>query len=283
MMALIGGVTFGVLGAFNDATATAQHRQVSMALMSEVRHEVDLLGRLVSSYVNTANPRFLIYYYDILAIREGTKPRPAALSATYWEQMIAGTKAYVAPIDGLPLSLVERASQLGFDTAEQALVQQIFRISESMKQTEQIAFAATQGMYDPELREFVSETEPQREFANALLHQAPYLQLRANLAFAVEELSLQVDQRTARNLALASASLQNLIIWLLVLLFGTVGVLLLSYRYLQKHVLDPLTALHQIHGLGRQGVQRAGGQCAWGQGSAIAGDDHRQHGRRHRG
>ena len=93
MLLLIGAVTLGSLSAFNQVIAVAKHRQQSMMLMNEVRQEVDLLGRLVSSYVNTANPRFLIYYYDILAVREGTKPRPEHLPATYWEQVIAGAVA----------------------------------------------------------------------------------------------------------------------------------------------------------------------------------------------
>ncbi|HXE40675.1 MAG TPA: response regulator, partial [Azonexus sp.] len=245
MLTLIGGVTFGALAAFNEATAAAQHRQNSMALMVGIQQEVGLLGRLVSSYVITSNPRFLIYYYDILAIREGVKPRPDNLSASYWEQVIAGTQHYAAPTTGEVLPLVERTKQLGFDLGEQAVVRRIYQITEQMKQTEQVAFAATQGLYDPVAGEFVSEAEPQRKFAGALLHQAAYLKLRADLALAVEELSSLVDQRTANNLGRASRRLQDWIFSALVLLLGTGVVLLFSYRYLQKHLLDPLTSLHR--------------------------------------
>ena len=244
MLVLIGGVTFGALGAFNEASSAARHRQNSMALMSEVHHEVGLLGRLVSSYVSTANPRFLIYYYDILAIREGSKPRPEELPATYWEQVIAGTKAYEPTTHGEVLPLVERTGRLGFDAREQTVVRRIYQVTERMKQIEQIAFAATQGLYDPDSGEFVSEAEPQRQFAADLLHQAPYLKLSADLALAVEELSSFVDQRTTQNYDRASQRLQDWIFSALVLLFGACGVLLVSYRYLQKHLLDPLTALH---------------------------------------
>ena len=244
MLILIGGVTFGALSAFNEASAAARHRQSSMALMSEVHHEVGLLGRLVSSYVSTANPRFLIYYYDILAIREGSKPLPEGLPATYWEQVIAGTKVYEPTTDGEVMPLVERTGRLGFDAREQSVVRRIYQITERMKQVEQIAFAATQGLYDPASGEFVSETEPQRQFAADLLHQAPYLKLRADLALAVEELSSFVDLRTTQNYDHASQRLQDWIFSALALLVGACGVLLLSYRYLQKHLLDPLTALH---------------------------------------
>jgi signal transduction histidine kinase/DNA-binding response OmpR family regulator/HPt (histidine-containing phosphotransfer) domain-containing protein len=245
MLSLIGGVTFGALSAFNEATAAAQHRQHSMALMVGVHQEVGLLGRLVSSYVMTGNPRFLIYYYDILAIREGSKPRPDALPASYWEQVIAGTRSYVAATSGETMPLVEQTRQLGFDAGEQAVVRRIYQITEQMKQTEQIAFAATQGLYDPAAGEFVSEAEPQRKFASTLLHEPPYLKLRADLALAVEELSSLVDERTANNLGRASRRLQDWIFSGLLLLLGTGLVLLFSYRYLQKHLLAPLLSLHR--------------------------------------
>lgn len=62
MLVMISVTTLGALSAYNDAHDAARHRQESMELMVEVHREVDLLSRLVSSYVTTANPRYLIYY-----------------------------------------------------------------------------------------------------------------------------------------------------------------------------------------------------------------------------
>jgi len=245
VLALIGGVTVGALTAYNDAYEAARHRQESMVLMNAVRHEVDLLSRLVSSYVSTANPRFLIYYYDILSIREGVKPAPDAVSDTYWEQVIGGAIAYVPPPTRPGVALTERTSQLGFDPAEQAALRRVFRISDQMKQVEQIAFAATQGLYDSGRQEFVSEAAPQPAFANASLHNAHYLKLRSDLAMAVEELTDLVDQRTTKNLTRAGELLHRWIIAALLLLLGAGIVLLLSYSYLKKHLLAPLTALQK--------------------------------------
>ena len=245
VLVLIAGATLGALSAYTDANAAARHRQDSMALTGSVRHEVDLLGRLVSSYVSTANPRYLIYYYDILAIREGTKRAPDSVPETFWEQVIGGTIAYVTPPPGAGVALAERTSLLGFDAAEVAILRRIFQISDLMKQVEQIAFAATQGLYDPVKREFVSEAEPQREFASALLHEARYLKLRAELAIAVDDLTRQVDQRTTQNLAQAGEHLLRWIVAALLLLLGAGVVLFLSYGYLKKHLLAPLTALHR--------------------------------------
>jgi signal transduction histidine kinase/CheY-like chemotaxis protein len=245
MLLTIGGATFGALSAFNEANAAARHRQDSLALINEVRHEVDLLGRLVSSYVGTANPRYLIYYYDILAIREGTKPAPHGLPATYWEQVIGGGRPHVPLADGKGAALYDRTSQLGFDASEQAVLKRLYQLTERMKEIEQVAFAATQGLYDPVRREFVSEASPQHEYANALLHEPRYLKLRADLAVTVDELASQVDQRTKMDLIAAGESLQTWIVASMLLLLGAGLVLLFSYHYLKRHLLAPLTALHR--------------------------------------
>lgn len=244
-LVLIGGVTVGALSAYNEAYNAARHRQESLVLMNGIRQEVDLLSRLVSSYVTTANPRFLIYYYDILAIREGSKASPDNASATYWEQVIGGLRTYAPSPSGPGVALIERSSRLGFDAEEQALLRRVFLITEQMKEVEQIAFAATQGLYDPVKREVVSEAEPQREFANNLLHEGHYLKLRAELAMSVEDLAKQVDRRTIKDLVQAGEMLRGWIIAALLLLLGAGAVLVISYNYLKKHLLAPLTALHQ--------------------------------------
>ncbi|PKO34197.1 MAG: hybrid sensor histidine kinase/response regulator [Betaproteobacteria bacterium HGW-Betaproteobacteria-7] len=244
MLLLIAAVTLAALSAFNTAADAGRHRQDSLALIHAVQLEVGLLGRLVNSYVSTADPRFLIYYYDVLAIREGTKPRPRDLPASFWEQVIAGRREYVVPTDGEREPLALLAGRLGFDAGEQAVVGRIQLITERMKETEQIAFAATQGLYDRETSEFVSEAEPQPEFASQLLHQSLYLGLRADLALAVEELASLVDQRTANELEQASERLRAWIFGELLALLLSGAVLLASYRYLERHLLDPLTALH---------------------------------------
>ena len=245
MLGMITVATFIALSAYEDAHEAATRRQESLEFMVEIRREVDLLSRLVSSYVATANPRFLIYYYDVLAIREGSKPALQGATATYWEEVVGGTRPYIPPPRGSGIPLPERANRVGFDAAEQALLLRIFRISDGMKEVEQIAFAATQGLYDPVRGEMVSEAEPQREFASQLLHEARYLKLRANLAIAVAELSTQVDQRTRNALLRASDKLQKSIMIALGFLMGAFAVLLFGYYYLKRHLLAPLTAMHR--------------------------------------
>lgn len=160
LLLLIGGITWAALNAFNRTIELERHRQSSLALMGEIHHEVELLGRLVSSFVSTADPRFLHYYYDILAIREGVKARPDSLPAAYWDEVIAGTKPYSLPPGSSAITLPELTQKQAFDPKEQAIVSRILLLTEGMKQIEQVAFAATQGLYDPAKNEFVSEAPP---------------------------------------------------------------------------------------------------------------------------
>ena len=143
LLLVIAAITWAALSAFNHATEQEQHRQKSLTLMSEVRHEVDLLGRLVNSYVSTANPRFLHYYYDILGIREGSKFRPDKLPPAFWDEIIAGSKPYQLPAGSQALTLMMQTQGLKFDAQEQAIVSRILALTEQMKRIEQIAFAAT--------------------------------------------------------------------------------------------------------------------------------------------
>ncbi len=53
------------------------HRQEAMLLVHELRLQTNQLTQLVRTYTTTGEPRYLLYYYDILAIRQGEKPAPA--------------------------------------------------------------------------------------------------------------------------------------------------------------------------------------------------------------
>ena len=125
MLLAIGGVTLGALGAFNAVTQAEQHRRDSMRFVEELREEVDLLGRLVSSYVSTADPRFLLYYYDILAVREGSKRAVEKWPASYWEQVVAGTRRYQPALAEPGQTLAERGSWLGLESREQHVLRRV--------------------------------------------------------------------------------------------------------------------------------------------------------------
>ena len=230
--------------AYNRMMAAQEHRQQSIQVSNELQQETEQLTRLVRAYTITGEPRYLFYYYDILSVRQGEKPAPAMLNpATYWDDVIAGRIQYVPPTQGERHVLTDRMRALGFNAQELRTLRQIFAATEAMKQTEQIAFAATQGLYDPDLQDFVSEGTPRLDFASKLVYSQNYSLLKSNLAHAVDRLKEQVSSRTQNEVEQATARLQQLIAILLVSMVVTIGLVVLALITVRRQVLHPIERL----------------------------------------
>ena len=196
--------------AFRANLAAEQRRADSTEVVDDLRHETELLGRLVRAYTATADARYLMVYYDILAIRAGEKPRaPGSDPALYWEHVVAGTQPHRLPPGGQIESLATRVQRMDFTPVEMQALQQVLDATDALKRTEQIAFAATQGMYDVQRSEFTSDVPPQREFARAQVHSKEYELLSARLVDAVAHLGRLTDQRTAAEVRETAARLES--------------------------------------------------------------------------
>ncbi|MEK7737227.1 MAG: hybrid sensor histidine kinase/response regulator, partial [Pseudomonadota bacterium] len=196
--------------AHNRVVDTQEHRQKTMALTYALRQETENLTRLLRAYTGTGETRYLFYYYDILAIRKGEKPAPSGYdSPTYWDQVVAGRIRHLIPAEGVEHSLAERMKLLGFSAEELLGLAKILAATEAMTKIEQVAFAATQGLYDPVKKDFVSDGPPHLDFANKLVHGDEYNALRADLSAAVESLVSLADRRTGEEVMQAAHSLQR--------------------------------------------------------------------------
>ncbi|NEX21939.1 response regulator [Thiorhodococcus mannitoliphagus] len=262
MLALNGVFTLLVAQSHRLLSQAQEHRQHALTLVLGLREESQMLGRLVALYANTADSRFLLYYYDILGIREGEKPTlPQENPMIYWGKVIAGEVEHQLPTDGTRQSLQDRMRSLGFNTAELAALNAVLAANESLKQLEQVAFAATQGLYDPLTERFVSDGEPDRGFALQLINSQTYNQAWLRLSESIETLLDLVDARTGAELTHARARLQDWI-WassigfLLMIVFVGFGI-----RIIATHVLQPV-----------KGLRTAAGQLAEGRYDARAGD-----------
>ena len=198
--------------AFDTARQASDRRDHALALVHDVREETERLARLVRAYVTTADARYLLYYYDVLAIRQGVKPPPIAEDiGLYWEHVISGRRAHSLPSGQSGVSLAERMRRMDFDAAEQDALQGIVSATEVLGLTEQVAFAATQGLYDAEHEAFVSDGTPDLPFARSLVFGKPYERQGAALADAVALLGRLTDARTAGEVLNASDRLRRFI------------------------------------------------------------------------
>lgn len=102
--------------ATDEVDAARQQQYVSYLLADELRQSSDDLTRLGRTYVVTGDESYKQQYMDILAIRDGKKPRPTDYHRIYWDFVAAGV-AKPRP-DDQSISLAELMKQAGFTEEE---------------------------------------------------------------------------------------------------------------------------------------------------------------------
>ncbi|GLT21999.1 hypothetical protein GCM10007933_14550 [Zoogloea oryzae] len=241
ILGINGSISLLALAAFDKVQAVQQNRADALRQVDDLRREMEMLSRLVRSYVVTGETSYLKYYYAILAIREGERPLVVDDDpSTYWDRVIAGTTPFVQRPPGTGVSLRARMISLGFDGTELEALQQVLSEAEALKVHEQVAFAATQGLYDPKADSFVSEGVPHPELAVKFVHNREYDILRARMAQAVAELKGRVDRRTGAAVSDARARLRD---WIVTAIIGMVVTALLVVRgffTVRRRVLQPI-------------------------------------------
>ena len=255
IVSINGSISFLVLSAFNRVQAVQENRFAALSQVDDLRRETDTLTRLVRSYAVTGEIRYHAYYYAILAIRDGSQPAVVdSEPATYWDRVIAGLTVFVPRSDGLRMSLRARMIALGFDGDDLAAFDGVLAEAEALKAIEQVAFAATQGLYDPLTGNSVTAGVPRPELAVRLVHGRDYDIRRARQAGAVAELKRRVDERTRADVDEARARLRD---WIVAAIVGMAAIALLvlqGFRTVRRKVLEPL------EGMGAAAVRLGRGQ-----------------------
>jgi len=255
-----------IRSAYLSAEQAAQRRSDTLRLVSELQNEAVMLRRLVSAYTSSGASRYLLYYYDMLAIREGRKaPPPGADPVLYWNEVIAGLRVHALPEGAPKVSLQARMNALDLKGEERDAVAAVLQATEQLKKTEQVAFAATQGLYDPKRRAYISDGQPDLAFATQLVHSVAYEAQSAQLARALSKLSRITDARTAAERSQASALLDRYIVITIGLDLVLLPGLLLALYIVRTRVLSPIDRLgHVARRLARGDyASRAGGRHKW--------------------
>ena len=230
--------------AYNGVVSVQKHRQDAMSLANELRQETEQLTLFVRAYTSTAQTHYLTYYYDILAIRQGEKPLPENyVTGAYWDTAVAGEITHTFQKNGVAYPLSERMESLGFSDKELLAFDKVSEATEAMKQIEQIAFAATQGLYDPKKQDFVSDGKPQLKFASELVHSQKYNTLKSNLAKSVINLVQMVDLRTNTEVVKATNELERWILLSSLNMVLGIFILIIASRVISRSVIKPIKLL----------------------------------------
>ena len=242
---------------YQEVVDAQDHRQSALNLATELQQETEQLTSLVRSYTATGEARYLLYYDDILGVRMGDRPAPRAFnSRSYWDNVIAGRIRHELPVEGTRRSITDRMKAQGFGPQELASVDRVIEVTGRMNDIEKIAFAATQGLYDPDRKEFVGDGPPRLEYATRLVNSGEYSALRPtsrrrSTTSSCRPMGARVT-RSPRPSRCSSAG-----VFLSMVSMGvTIVLILLAVRVIRQRVLVP------IHRLGHGASRLAEGDYA---------------------
>ena len=246
-----------IKGSYDTVVTAQNHRQRALDIANDLHQETEQLARLVRAFTATGESRYLRYYYDILGVRQGEIPAPATANPkTYWDDVIAGRVKHSVPKDGAKRAVADLMKSQGFSDAELLALKRVLDATAAMNKIEQKAFAATQGLYDPDTEEFVSDGTPRLDFAGQLVHSETYNTLKADLSTAVDGLVSMTDLRTSAEVAAAGTRLERWILLSLVSMAATIVMAVIGLRVIRQKVLVP------IHRLGKDADRLAAGDYA---------------------
>lgn len=213
-------------------------RYNSYLLADELRQSSDDLTRMARTYVVTGDARFEQQYNDVLAIRNGKKPRPLNYERIYWDLVVAAADKPRADGAAIPLQTLMQGAN--FTDAEFAKLKEAQHNSDALVKTEVIAMNAVKGLFDNGNGQFTLHGKPDLEMARRIMHDADYHQFKARIMQPVDEFFVLLDKRTQGAVEEAEhSSRQAYIIVVSVVVFAllaAVAALLFVYRLIDRQL-----------------------------------------------
>ncbi|MFB9240550.1 methyl-accepting chemotaxis protein [Massilia antarctica] len=212
----------------------SENRYQSFLLADELRQSSDDLTRLARTFVVSGDPAYERQYMDILAIRNGAKPRPQHYERIYWDFVAAGTDKPTP--DGQTIALADLMRKAGFTDAEFAKLKQAQDNSDALVKTEVIAMNAVKGLFDDGTGKFTQKREPDMDMARKIMHDANYHKNKATIMAPVNEFLAMLDQRTGDEVRIAAAR-ANTAFWVAVVVLGvSLGLSLVTVLMIYRHI-----------------------------------------------
>jgi methyl-accepting chemotaxis protein len=151
-----------------------ESRFTSYRLAIELMDSSNDLTRLARTYAVTGDARYEKEYWDILAVRNGEKPRA----------------------DGRKIALRELMVQAGFTEAEFAKLKAAEDASNALVTTETIAMNAVKGQFDDGVGGYTKKGKPDFDLARRIMHDEKYHADKATIMKPINEFMTILDQRT---------------------------------------------------------------------------------------
>lgn len=229
------------LGTLDEITKAERQKHRSLQLANELFQSSENLTKMARSYVITGDPTYERFFFEILDIRNGKRPRPQNYSITYWDEN------RVSPLGaiGNPIALVDLMRREGFSEHELDLLQQSQNNSDNLVNIEKQAFAATKGLCEDESRDYTVACPPDRDFAINLLFGERYKVEKTRIMAPISQFMLELENRTQTTLGNLQTKFQQQIILMLAVLCAALLVVVVATFYMRRNILRPLDYLRR--------------------------------------
>jgi methyl-accepting chemotaxis protein len=198
----------------------------------------------------TGDARYEQQYQDILAIRNGIKPRPEHYERIYWDLVAGGVP--VPPSSGRAVALQQLMRQAGFSEQEFAKLREAQDVSDALVRTEVAAMNAVKGLFDDGQGGFTRKGDPNPEFARTIMHDAAYHRNKARIMVPLNDFLRLLDERTGKAVAEAEAAtgaaMKAAIALMVMSIVLTTGALYMVYRYIMRNLNKAVDAAARIAG-----------------------------------
>ncbi|MEJ6475429.1 methyl-accepting chemotaxis protein [Pseudoalteromonas piscicida] len=251
MTAIFGGiivfvviVTLLVTNMYNallDVEAMADNRYKAYQLADELRQSSDDLTRLGRTYAVTGNDKYEKMYMDVLAIRNGEKPRPEGYHKVYWDLVLDyGDKPKP---DGKRMVLLDAMKAAGFSQKELNYLSQAQANSNGLVALEVEAMNAVKGKFKDSSGNYTIQGEPDLNKAIQLTHSQDYHRYKANIMEPVEAFFTELEKRTKHNVIEAHKAVESNLMWAIIMLIVTVCFSLFGVYLVRRRIVKPIESL----------------------------------------
>lgn len=221
--------------------AAESARYLSYQLADELRQSSDDLTTQVRLYAATGDQKYEVNFRRILAIRDGTAPRPDNYGRIYWDFVSAGVAPPGGPGDASALEA--RMSRAGFTDDEFAKLREAKANSDELVGLEDVAMHALKGQFDDGHGGYTRTAAPDASLALSLVFGQQYLAEKARIMRPIDQFIGMIESRTAQTvgqLHARAARLDRIATLLLIPGVALAGLLLFMMR---RWILQPLLTL----------------------------------------
>jgi len=186
-----------------------ENRLESERLAQELRFSSDELTRFARTYVVTLDPEYEQLFWNVLGVRNGTRPRP----------------------DGRAIPLRTLMERQGFTDAEFAKLKEAEDNSNALVETERIAMHAVKGLFADDQGGFTRQAAPDPEMARRIMHDEKYHADKRAIMGPIAEFERMLENRTLAAVAAAKARSRLLMLLVVGLSAGAAAVAWASLRH----------------------------------------------------